>query len=91
VGANLRVRRTVGSRRAESVAGIISIEGRTSYLAAKERPPRDRLHLRDGDNITLVWIENASHSLPLERPEALGQIIMSFVHGLEVTKTSGKP
>jgi pimeloyl-ACP methyl ester carboxylesterase len=49
----------------------------------KARPPRESLHIPERENIQLLWIENASHSLALERPKALAEAMTAFMTRLE--------
>ena len=43
-----------------------------------EKPPLAALYIPDRPNITVRWIEGASHNLPLERPVEVAQAIMEF-------------
>ena len=45
----------------------------------REKAPREKLRLPRRNNITLRWIENASHSLPLEQPSKVAGLIMEFI------------
>jgi len=47
------------------------------------RPNAQQLRIPERDNIELRWIENASHSLPFERPGDLAEIINGFVERTE--------
>ncbi len=42
-------------------------------------PSRDKLHIPDRPNIEVVWLENASHCLTLERPREVAILINDFV------------
>lgn len=50
---------------------------------ASDKPTREQLGIPRRDNITLRWIENASHSLPLERPREVARLIMEFIQASE--------
>ena len=43
------------------------------------RPDRETMRIPDRENIDLVWLENASHSLLIEKPEAVAHEINAFV------------
>jgi len=47
------------------------------------RPNAQQLRIPERDNIELRWIENASHSLPFERPGDLAEIINGFIERTE--------
>jgi pimeloyl-ACP methyl ester carboxylesterase len=47
---------------------------------------REQLYLPDRQNIRLVWIKNASHSLPLEEPEKVAVSINEFITTIEEVK-----
>jgi pimeloyl-ACP methyl ester carboxylesterase len=44
---------------------------------------REQLHIPDRPNIEVLWIEGASHSLPLERPAELATAFNAFVSRME--------
>ncbi len=50
-----------------------------------QKATREQLQIPDRDNITLLWINNASHSLPLEEPIAVGNAITDFIRQNEKT------
>jgi len=45
----------------------------------REPASLEQLFIPDRPNITVVWIKNASHKLPLEEPEKVGSSIMEFI------------
>lgn len=45
----------------------------------REKPPLEALYIPDRRNITVRWIEGASHYLPLERPVEVAQAFMKFI------------
>lgn len=45
----------------------------------RPRPDRSMLHIPDRPNITLVWLEGVSHTIPLEAPGELARLISEFV------------
>jgi hypothetical protein len=49
----------------------------------REPASLDQLFVPDRPNISVVWIKNASHKLPLEEPEKVGNIIMEFIAKIE--------
>ena len=49
----------------------------------KPRPTLDKLYIPERDNISVVWIENACHSLTLERPRRLAELTMEFIQNRE--------
>jgi len=51
-------------------------------------PSRDALGLPKRCEIQLVWFAGASHSLLIERPDAVASAINSFIHGLEDSRKS---
>jgi pimeloyl-ACP methyl ester carboxylesterase len=55
----------------------------------RRRPPRTALQLPDRENVRLHWIENASHSLLIERPRDLSEVVTSFVTELERHRSRG--
>jgi pimeloyl-ACP methyl ester carboxylesterase len=49
----------------------------------RPKPTLDRLRIPARPNIEVRWAENASHSLPLERPKELAEAIAAFIHNVE--------
>ena len=49
----------------------------------KKPASREQLYLPNRQNITLRWIENASHKLPLEEPDMVAAAIMEFITQIE--------
>ena len=52
----------------------------------KKRPSQKQLYIPNRPNIEVHWINNASHSLPLERPGEVATIIMELVQKIESRK-----
>lgn len=52
----------------------------------KQKATREQLHLLDRENIILQWINDASHSLPLEEPETVAHAITEFIEDIEKQK-----
>ncbi len=49
----------------------------------RNRPSLEQLYVPDRPNIEVHWINNASHSLPLEKPEEVATTIIQFVERIE--------
>ncbi len=49
----------------------------------KKRPSLKQLYIPDRLNIEVHWIDNASHSLPLERPREIATVINEFIRKIE--------
>jgi pimeloyl-ACP methyl ester carboxylesterase len=52
----------------------------------KQKATREQLHLADRNNIIIQWINNSSHSLPLEEPGKVAHAITEFIERLEKQK-----
>ncbi len=52
----------------------------------RPRPTLDKLRIPARPNIEVRWIENASHSLPLERPKELAEVIAAFIWRIETAR-----
>jgi len=47
------------------------------------KPTLNKLRIPARSNIQVRWLENASHSLPVERPKELAEAIAAFIHSIE--------
>lgn len=57
----------------------------------RPKPTQEQLRIPYRKNVRLTWIENASHNLPLERPDKVGQAIKHFIKESESHRTGGLP
>ena len=57
----------------------------------RPKPTLDKLRIPARPNIQVRWVENASHSLPLERPLELAEVIAAFIHGIETGAAPQSP
>jgi pimeloyl-ACP methyl ester carboxylesterase len=53
----------------------------------RPRPALDKLRIPARPNIQVCWVENASHSLPLERPRDLAAAIADFIRRIEIAES----
>jgi pimeloyl-ACP methyl ester carboxylesterase len=52
----------------------------------RPRPTLDKLRVPARPNIEVRWIENASHSLPLQCPKELAGAIAAFIRRVETSR-----
>ncbi len=56
----------------------------------RKRPSLEQLHIPEKSNVRVRWVENASHSLPLERPREVATAIMDFIEQTESSEEEMK-
>ena len=54
------------------------------------KPSRAAMRIPERSNIELVWIANAGHHLPTERPNEVAATINTFIHKIEGTQAANR-